>query len=81
MLWSHIGILMRTSLQNLAGSQDFYCPLDVFVEDLVEHHKPFTLYSMVWYWRVFRAGQLPFYPKLLASFLSSTILPFSSYSQ
>ena len=31
-LWSHIGILMRASLQNLAAPQDFYSPLSVPLE-------------------------------------------------
>ena len=75
LLWSHIGILMRllaaeprSTTGPLFPSQ---CPCKTFL---------LTLYSIVWDWRVSRAGLNAFYcHKLVYPFSSSTILHFSSF--
>ena len=64
-LWSHIVIHMRLLSGPLFPSQ-YPCGTILL-----------TLYSMVWDWRVSRAGQMLVYlPKLLYPFWSSTIFPF-----
>ena len=73
-LWSYIGILMllfseetRSTTGPLLPS---LCPYGTIL---------LTLYSMVWDWRVSRAGTMIFnWPQLLYPFLSSTGLPFLS---
>ena len=71
-LWSHIGILIRflAAEPRITAAPLFrsLCQCGTFL---------LTLYSIVWEWRVSRAGPMLFYwPKLLYPFLSSTIFPF-----
>ena len=68
--WSHICIL-----QNLAVYRSTFIPFLFFCGTIL-----LTLCSMVWDWRVSRAGPMFFYwPMLLAPFLYSTVFLCSSF--
>ena len=66
-LWSRIGILMHLIA---AEPHSTFIPCRCLCRTIL-----LTLYSMVWDWRVLRAGQMLFYlPKQLVQFLYSTVV-------
>ena len=74
-LWSPIGKLMRL----LAAEHRRIEGLLFLYQCLCGTIFP-TQQSMVWGWKVLRAGQMLFYqPLLITPFLSSTVFPFSSF--
>ena len=76
-VWSLIGILIRLLAAKPRNTADFYSSLSVSVRnDLADP----VFDSMVWDWRVSRAGPMLFdWPNLLAPFLSSIVFPFPFY--
>ena len=74
-LWSHIGILMCLPAVEPRSTAGLLFPSQYLSGTIC-----LTPYSMVWDWRVSRAGPMPFLlARLLSPFLSSTIFPFSSF--
>ena len=78
---SYAPCLGRTSVHICASSlQNVAVPQGVCLCQYLCWTFLVTPYSMVWHWRVSRAGPMLFYwPKLLAPFLSPTVFPFSSF--
>ena len=75
MLWYHIIKLMRLLDTEPRIIAELLLPSQCLLWIIL-----LTLYSMVWDWRVLRAGPMPFHwPKLLAPFLPYTVFSFSSF--
>ena len=73
-LWSQIGILMCLHAAKPRSTAGRLFPSQCHCGTIL-----LTLYSMVWDWRAARAWPMLFYwPKLLDSFLHSTVFPFLS---
>ena len=74
-LWSHIGMLMSLSLQNLTVQQDLYSPLSVNVERAF-----YPCIRWCWTGEFQEQAQCCFYwPKLLDPILFSTVFPLNSF--
>ena len=74
-LWSRYDILMRLFAAEPRSTARLLFHSQCLYETIV-----LTTYSIVWYWLVSRAVPMFFNgPMLVAPFLSSTVVPFSSF--
>ena len=73
-LWSHIDILIRLPAAEPRSTKGLLFPSQYLSGTIW-----LTTFSMVWDWRVSRAGPMPFVGLVALIFLFSTIFPFSSF--